>query len=328
MNIRKELNIAIILILLLSTPAFINGQNPAPSNLANQTNEQDEVVRVDTNLVTIPASAMDRQGRYVTDLRKEDFQIFEDGVEQEVAFFAPVEKPFTILFLLDTSSSMTLHKEDMGRAANAFVSQLRPDDHLIAATFYQWVDTLIQDAKVSEVRKGVNLKIRQGDDCSTLIYDAVDNALKRMKKIHGRKAIVLFSDGIGAESIATAKGNLHDAEEMDVLIYTIQFGSFPAVPPRFVSSKAYFKRIEEINGYMRDLAQKTGGRHYQVENISNLEETFGMVANELRRQYSLGYYPKNHPEVGQRRQIKVKMRLPNLVVRARDSYIVQTSKNR
>ncbi|MDT4895799.1 MAG: Ca-activated chloride channel [Acidobacteriota bacterium] len=149
----------------------------------------------------------------------------------------------------------------------------------------------------------------------TMIYDAVDDALKRMKKVRGRKAIVLFSDGYGAGIFADAKRNIRDAEEQDALIYTVQFDTL-------LSRENNLKRVEEVNNYMRDLAQKTGGRHYQVENISDLGQTFGLVADELRRQYSLGYYPKMKLEARQRRQIKVKVRLPNLAVLARDSYTV------
>lgn len=313
-------------ILLAQSPAAPATQQPTVYSQSDRKDDQDEVERVDTNLVTIPATVMDRVGRYITDLKKEDFQIFEDGVEQEVAFFAPVEQPFTILFMLDLSSSMALHKEDLVRAANTFVDQLRPDDQLIAASFSDWIHTLFPATKISVLRKGVKLKLRRGGDYGTLLYDAVDDALKRMKKIRDRKAIVLFTDGEGTGIDATAKGTLRDAEEQDALIYTVQFGTHSAEPPRYVSREYYFKRIEEINGYMRDLARKTGGRHYQVESIADLGKTFGLVADELRRQYSLGYYPKQQLEAGQRRRIKVKVRLPNLVVQARDSYLSEPAK--
>jgi Ca-activated chloride channel homolog len=87
---------------------------------------------VDTNLVAVPVCVMDRDGRYVTNLKKEDFQIFEDGAEQELSFFAPVEQSFTILFLFDMSASMTYRVPDLARAPNAFADQLRPDDQLMA----------------------------------------------------------------------------------------------------------------------------------------------------------------------------------------------------
>lgn len=308
-----------------SKPSATPRPSPPPTSASKQQGDTDEVVRVDTNLVTIPASVMDRVGRYITDLKKEDFQIFEDGIEQEVAFFAPVEQPFMILFLLDTSGSMSYRMEDLGHAANVFVNQLRPDDKLIAIAFADFPWVLVQATKISELQKGIKLRQRT-DQKNTMIYDAVDDALKRIKKLKGRKAIILFSDGYGSGISATAKGNLRDVEEQDALIYTVQFNTLRAEPPPSVNVKEYLKKIEEGNNYMRALAEKTGGRYYQIENISDLEKTFGLVADELRRQYSLGYYPKQRLEAGQRRQVKVKVRLPNLVVRARDSYIVKPSK--
>ena len=315
---------AALLISLMSAPAIIVAQNPATSDRAGQVDEQDDVVRVETNLVTVPASVMDRDGRYITNLKKEDFQIFENGIEQEVAFFASVEQPLTVLFLLDTSGSMSPYMVDLARFANGFVSQLRPDDQLTAATFSDsaQVNVLFEATKARELRKGVKLLPSSGDR-NTMVYEAVDFALKRMKKIKGRKAIILFSDGIGTGVTATANGNLRDAEKQDALVYTVQFGTFPIEVPGYINKKYYFERIEEINGYMRNLARKTGGRHYQIKSISNLEETFGQVAEELRRQYGLGYYPRGQLEAGQRRKIKVKVRLSKLVVRARDSYIVE-----
>ena len=150
-------------------------------------------------------------------------------------------------------------------------------------------------------------------------------AQKMMKKIRGRKAIILFSDGRGSGLNASAKSNLRDAEEQEVLIYTVQFGAF-SLPSPYVDEKRFFKWREIANSYMRDLARKTGGRHYQIENITDLGNTFGEIADELGRQYSLGYYPKTEGKKGERRQIKVKVRQPNLSVRARDSYVVGSKK--
>lgn len=288
---------------------------------------QDDEIRVDTNLVTVPTTVIDRDGRYMTSLQKEDFQIFENGVEQEVALFESINQPFTILFLLDRSGSMSYQMGELANASSVFVKQLRADDRLIAATFADDIDELFEATKISDLRKGIKLKQRVGDRY-TMVYDAVHYALEKMEKINGRKAIVLFSDGAGSGYFATAKSNLRDAEEQEALIYTVQFGTFSAEPPKNVSKKYYFQRIEEINGYMRDLAAKTGGRHYHIEEITDLAKTFGEVAGELGRQYSLGYYPKTDGKKGDRRQIKVKMRQPNLVVRARDSYIIESTKNK
>jgi Ca-activated chloride channel family protein len=263
---------------------------------------------------------MDRDGRYITDLRKEDFQIYEDGIEQEVAWVAPVEQPFTILFLLDTSGSMGYRLQDLAAAANAFVRQLRLNDRLISATFNDTVQVQWEATAVKEVLDSKRFRLRGGGN--TLLYDAVDYALKRMKKVEGRKAIVLFSDGYGSGVFASEKSTLRKAEEQDALIYTVQFDTAPKEPPRNVNKKYFYDAVERADRYMRDLAQKTGGRPYQVDTLSDLGQAFGLIADELRRQYSLGYYPKKPLETGQRHEIKVRVRLPNLVVRARDSYTV------
>jgi Ca-activated chloride channel family protein len=295
-------------------------------NTPTHQNASDDALRLESNLVTIPATVMDRNGRYITSLHKADFQILEDGIEQEVAFFAPVEQPFTIFFLLDTSSSMSHRLADLSRAADAFFWQLRPDDQLVAASFSDKVRIMCHPTSIKELRESKRLRLIPGG--STLLYDAVDDALKRMRKISGRKAIVLFSDGLGSGVFASPKRNICDAEEADVLIYTVQFNTLSAEPPPNTNKKAYFREIEDANNYMRDLAHKSGGRHYQVESISDLGKTFGLVADELRTQYSLAYYPKKQLEAGQKRQIRVKVRLPDLVVRSRNSYIIgQSHKN-
>jgi Ca-activated chloride channel homolog len=292
--------------------------------VSNTTYSQEDFIRVDTNLVTVPVSVLDRDGRYVTNLKKEDFQIFEDGAEQEIALFEPVEEPFTIFFLLDVSGSMTNEMVSLTNAANIFVRKLRPDDKLIAATFAENVNILFQATKIKELKKDIKLTQHFGSHY-TLLYDAVDITLKKINKIKGRKAIVLFSDGAGAGTFASAKSNLRDAKESDALIYTIQFQTFSDEPLNYLDRKSYLTRIKEINDYMRDLANVSGGRNYQIKNISDLAETFGIIADELGQQYSLGYYPKQVEKEKKEniRQIKVKVNQPNLAVRARSSYVIE-----
>jgi Ca-activated chloride channel homolog len=291
---------------------------------------QEDVVRVDTNLVTIPVTVLDRDGRYVTNLRKEDFQVFEDGVEQELTYFEPTVHAFTALLLLDTSGSMNNYLTDIARAGDAFISQLRADDRLIVATFAdsKRIQILLEATKKKDMHTKILLRQRFGDSY-TATFDAVERGIKYLKNIQGRRAIVLFSDGEQYGISASAKSNLRDAEEQEAVIYTIRFGAYPTHQPGYtgrVSEKERLKLIEKVNGYMRGLAQKTGGRSYQVNDIEDLKKTFSTIAEELGQQYSVGYYPKKQLEPGQRRQIKVKMRQPNIVVQARDSYIVKSIK--
>jgi VWFA-related protein len=130
--------------------------------------------------------------------------------------------------------------------------------------------------------------------------------------------------------VTTAKDNLRDAEEQDALIYTVQFSTYPTIlPPQYGGGKKqYYEGMETANLYMKHLAEKTGGRYYHIEDLSDLETTFRRIADELRRQYTLGYYPKGRLEAGQRREIKVKVDRPSLIVRARESYIVDKDRLR
>lgn len=341
----KFLVIALSLIsLLLSTPSAgaqvkkvllpppsISPHPPKKDQSVTSANAQRDnnidVIRVDTNLVTIPSTVMDREGRYVTNLEKKDFRIFEDGVPQEISFFEPVDKPFTALLLVDNSGSMRNYVTDLARAANAFVGQLRPDDQLAVATFSDRgrIQFLLEATKIRDLHKRIIFTARMGDDFTTT-FNAVQLGMKYMKSLPGRRAIILFSDGEQYGKRVSAKSNFRDAEEQEALIYTIRFGAFPTHQPGYlpyVSKKNDDRLIERVNSYMEGLALKTGGRSYQVENVSSLEETFREVAKDLSRQYNLGYYPKESLQPGQLRTIRVKVNLPNLAVRARDSYVVE-----
>lgn len=287
---------------------------------------QDEVIKVDTNLITVPVTVTDRDGRYITNLKKDDFQIFDTGVEENVDFFRSVNEPITVLLLLDISGSMSYHLADLTTAATAFVNQLRPNDQVMATTFADDVYTVFNFTEVKHLEKGFKLKQRR--DSTTRLYDAVDYSLHKMKKIRGRKAIVVFSDGAGEALFASAKSNIKDAEEGEAIIYTVQFDTFSNTVSSNVSKKKLEAFIKVANTYMQTLAQITGGRRYQVEDISDLEKTFAQVANELSQQYSLGYYPKETGVKGERRQIKVRVNIPNAAVRARDIYVVGEQKNK
>lgn len=305
---------------------------PSPSTLAavGQQVGEGDVLRINANLVTVPAIVMDRNGRYVANLHKDDFEIFEDGTRQTVAFLQRVDQPFTVFVLIDISPSMLPFKEDLTRAVDAFVRELRPHDRVTSFTFFQWLSKLTSLTSVSELRNPLKFNLRNdsaGDCPGTYLYDAVDDVLKRAKKVTGRKAIVLFTDGVGTEYLHTLKENLRNAEEQDALIYTIQFGIHDTETPRYSTGERYRKWIENVDGYMFQLAQKSGGRAYKMENIADsVERTCEMIGDELRAQYTLGYYPLVPLAAGQRRTIKVKVNRNDLVVRARDSYV--TGKDR
>ncbi|MGB9177804.1 MAG: VWA domain-containing protein [Pyrinomonadaceae bacterium] len=323
-----------------------------------------DVVRVNTALVTVPVSVLDRNGRYIPDLGKEDFRLYENGVEQEIAYFATVEKPFTVVLMLDTSSSVWSKLKQIKEAAIKFVDQLRPDDRVMVVTFAHGTTVLSEPTTDRQkLREGIN---HVGKGLSTHLYDAVDSVMKkRINQISGRKAIVLFTDGVDSTSSrATYESNIHDAEELDAIIYSVQYDTYdgpagtgaptppPSTPPARLPS--IFRRFPipipiQLPGtgggggsstgstradyalagqYLRELALKTGGRVYQADkNLINLQQAFNNIAEELRRQYSLGYYPNRQAKTEERRRIRVSVERANLAVRARDSYIYKPAPN-
>ena len=337
----------------ISSPASYPGAVSAPE--LEEVGDGD-VVRVNTTLVTVPVSVLDRQGRFVPNLQREDFSVFEDGVEQSIAYFEPAEKPFTVALLLDTSASTHFHLWEIKEAAIAFAKQLRPQDRVLIVSFN---DEVLLLTEVTNDLKIIETVIEENANTgsSTRLYDAVDLTIKeRLNKIKGRKAIVLFTDGVDTSSQqATYQSTLREVEELDALIYPIQYdttdylramqaagsGSVTIVTtsrgpfgtsatqqtynvpvnggaPLPGTSKADYDRADQ---YLHALAEKTGGRLYQANDTSQLSQSFSRIAEELRRQYSLGYYPKaDSIESSERRQIKVRVKQPNLAVKARDSY--------
>ncbi|HKP35347.1 MAG TPA: VWA domain-containing protein [Pyrinomonadaceae bacterium] len=351
---------------VMRPPTLGNAGSTAPQNEADATasNTADagpeevgegDVVRVNTNLVAVPVSVLDRNGRFVPNLQREDFTLFENGVEQSIAYFEPAEKPFTVALVLDTSASTHFHLSEIREAAIAFAKQLRPQDRVLVVSFSDQVLLLTEATNdLNTVETVIEENATTGN--STRLYDAVDLTIReRLNKIKGRKAIVLFTDGVDTSSQqATYQGTLREVEELDALIYPIQydtsdymramqgngaitvttttrgiFGTHSStqtynVPgnggaPLPGSTKADYDRA---NQYLHALADKTGGRLYQANDTKQLAEAFTLIAEELRRQYGLGYYPKTeNSDNNERREIRVRVRRPNLAVKARASYL-------
>jgi Ca-activated chloride channel family protein len=307
-----------------------------PGILAPATNakpDTDDVLKVETNLVTIPVSVYDRNGLYIPGLRQQDFRVFEDGVEQEIAYFGTQNKPFTVALVLDTSPSTQYKIDEIHRAAASFVDHLGPEDSVMVIEFNSSVKIQTEPTKDREkIRKAIyKAKFGQG----TSLYNAVDEAIrKRLGKITGRKAVVLFTDGVDTTSRKNNyDGTLAYAEESDSLIFPIYYNTYGDTPQAGYTTDIFGDPVlirgasaEEYalgKKYLEDLADATGGRVFRPDATpGGLTAAFEGIAEELRRQYNIGYVPSSEGTVGQRKQIKVRVGRPNLVVRSRDSYIV------
>jgi Ca-activated chloride channel family protein len=311
--------------------------SPAPrAQTANQplnspqVTDEDEVVRVNTSLVNIPVSVLDREGNFVPHLAREDFHIYENGVEQQVAHFAPAEQPFTVFMVLDTSQSTLLRLADMQDAANSFVEQLRPHDRVVVISFSNFLSIKNEPTNDRATLQEAIRRITTGG--GTSLYPAVDFILKRLlKTVPGRKAVVLFTDGadsgaangIDTPGRATYESTVHLAEESEALIYPIRYDTLQSMLNRNPSYlhrqlRRSYKRAGE---YLDALARRTGGQVLRADSPLTLKAAFSRIAEVLRWQYSIGYYPGEPAAKGERRRLKVKVRRPNMAVRSRDSYV-------
>ena len=307
---------------------------PAPKQeAAGEEVDPGDVVRVNTTLVTSPALIIGRDNKFVRDLRREDFHIFEDGVEQNLAHFAPIDKPFTVALVIDTSRSMLFGLQDLQDAANTFVDRMRPGDRALVISFDSQIRVLAEPTDDrAALRKAIN-NLRQGG--SSRVYDAIDFVLKkRMDQIPGRKALVLFSDGVdNASQTATHEDNLRDAMRSDVLIYPIQFSTYTrlnqtsARKRRAPPAGSGFNVMDYLraDAYLHQLANETGVVLYPVTDISDLGEAVASIVEELHNEYSLGYYPTTLGRTGEVRRIDVRVNRPQLQVRARTSYVIDQS---
>ncbi|MGH9966605.1 MAG: VWA domain-containing protein, partial [Pyrinomonadaceae bacterium] len=307
------------LLLLLMLASFVQGQQPA-SPLPGSAGRRDgqspvtpqkvdevgegEVVRITANLVSVPVTVINRQGQYVLDLHQNDFRVYEDGVEQIIAHFSNVDRPFSVVLLIDTSGSTAPFLNQIKEAAKAFVEQLRPSDTVRPVYFHGEIKSLTKvgtndprllSAAIDKMEPGPILM-------GTRLYDAVDFAMRVLKPESARKAVILFTDGENTWGKATMKSTLQEAEESDIIMYTLQYGDMPP------------------DKYLQRLADKTGGRYFKAGDTSMIRQSFAGVADELRRQYMIGYYPKEPAQRGQERKIKVKVNRERVAVRARRFY--------
>ena len=303
-----------------SRPALVNKAGEPlteakPETTAKPATEPDEVIKVDTALVYVPVRVFDKDGKYLT---KKEFKVFEDDAEQEIENFSNVDDPFHVVLLLDMSGSTCFKVEEIQDAALEFIEQLRPQDRVMVASFES---SIYVDADFTNDRAKLTKAIlRTHTGGGTRLYDAVDLVLtERLNRIQGRKAIVLFSDGIDSTSkVANLTENLGKIEEANALVYTIHYDTTPDVsqgmqingvpiqPHIVAGAKARMKEVtERATMYLNELAIRSGGGSYEAATMTDAKSAFANIAEELRRQYWLSYYSTNPKDDGSYRKIRV-----------------------
>jgi Ca-activated chloride channel family protein len=328
---------AMLVLLLASITLAAQSQNPPPPEV-----DADDVLRFNTTLVTVPLTVKNRAGGYIANLRREDFRIYEDRIEQEIVHFETPEAPVTVALLVDVSDSTQIKLKNIQDAAIAFVKQLHPDDRIVVIAFDKRVITLAEFTADRTVVSNAIRSLQTGG--GTSLYDAIETALTdELRQINGRKAVVLLTDGMDTSSTkATFETSLQLIQRLDTLIYPIQYNSYDDLRGKQLSSEnnqtgaaiytmpngePIYKAYERATRYLRLTALTSGGRFYEATSLKNLERSFAQIAEELRQQYVLGYYPKNQGSKKEKRRITLTVSNPDGEVHARESYVYKSDQS-
>ncbi|HEX7087250.1 MAG TPA: VWA domain-containing protein [Vicinamibacterales bacterium] len=273
--------------------------------------------RAGVELVSLNVTVSDPSGRFVTDLDQSAFEVFEDGVRQDITFFSRSNQPIALSLLLDTSASMEDKMQTAQQAAINFARRLRAQDLAQVIDFDSRV-TIAQPFTTSTGDLEVAIR-RTAAGGSTALYNAVYIALKELKKIQAtdteeirRQAIVVLSDGEDTSSLVNFEEVLELAKRSETAIYAI--GLRGRGPERVRGA------FNESDFVLRQLAQETGGRAFFAQSVDELSGIYEQIAEELSSQYTIGYTSKNPKRDGAWRRIVVRVLAPNATARTKQGY--------
>jgi Ca-activated chloride channel family protein len=272
--------------------------------------------RAGIEIVSLNVTVTDPNNRFVRDLERTEFEVYEDGVRQDVTFFTRSQQPIALALLLDTSASMEDKLELAQEAAVGFARRLRPEDLAEVVDFDSKVDIL---QTFTNDRNALEEAIRTTQaDGSTAIYHAIYISLKELRKVQQaqttedirRQAIIVLSDGEDTSSILGYEEVLELAKRSETAIYTIGIRGQDVTPGGF----------KEAEFVLRQLAQETGGRSFFPREASELPKIYEQISDELASQYTLAYTSKNQRRDGAWRRIVVRVARPNTIARTKQGY--------
>jgi Ca-activated chloride channel family protein len=273
-------------------------------------------LRIDTTLVQIPVAVTEPMGRYVTGLDKENFKLLENNIEQEILAFSSEDAPMSVGVVFDTSGSMGPKLRKSQEAVRQFMKTANPEDEFFLVQFNDQAELTVPfTPETEDIQNRLTFVESKG---RTALLDAVYLAMHEMKKARNpRRAILIISDGGDNSSRYTESEVKNAVRESDVQIYAI--GIYEMMGARG-------RTPEEANGpgLLHDLAEQTGGRDFNVENLAELPDVAAKIGLELRHLYMLGFSPKNKDRDGKFRRIQVKLTktagLPRLTAKFKVGY--------
>ena len=285
------------------------------TNAVKAQNETDDApIKVDTLLLTVPLVVKDEKGRYVTGLTKNNFSVYENRKEQEIAFFFGEESPMNVAILLDTSVSTKEVLDKIQKAARDFIKVFRADDKGIIVSFDNrttFLSELTGDKKqLAKAVNNVRIAENGGSDMNTAVFQIVQNYFASLK---GRKAIIVLTDGMILRRDISTQQTLDKLLDADTVFYPIVF-----------KTKSNAENLSKTNKplpveMLEFLADGTAGRFY-VKDATNLKEAFQSIAEELKKQYLVGFYPQ-YTETGKfGRDFRIKIDRKDLTVETKKKW--------
>jgi Ca-activated chloride channel family protein len=267
--------------------------------------------------LTVPlyVTATDKEGRLIPDLVQEDFEVYDNGKLQKLTFFENKTTPITAIVMLDTSGSMTLILNRVKEAAEQFLIRLLPEDQGRVGAFSDKIEFHPEDAFTSDRDRLIGALKELDFGYPTRLWDAVDESIRRLEPVQGRKVTLVFTDGADTASRRDLDDVMTAAVAKEIMVYAIGLTTE-------IDAGAGRQRSSPDRG-LKKLAEETGGGFFLLKKEDELGPTFTRVAQELHSQYVLGFSPATLD--GKVHKLEVKLRKPGLNVRARKSYVASTT---
>ncbi|MFQ5738416.1 MAG: VWA domain-containing protein [Acidobacteriota bacterium] len=311
---------------LLLVALFIPQQQAA----SETSEDQPFRIGVEVNQVFLSVTARSIQGGFAKDLKKEDFEIFEDGVRQKIVNFAQEAVPVKVVLLIDASGSTRYSQGQIRRAALHFAEKLSIEDQVAIITFndaprliLNWTNDIekIKIALESIYAKGPTVM-------NDALYVTFDDLLK---DVPGKKAVIMLTDGVDTRSSVTFQEALDLAVRSEAIVYTVSkldeyWSQAIALRPaltrqgRFIPKELKDDYILEVKRSLQSLGKMTGGRVLDTKAFNSLTDVYSSVAEELKNQYYLSYVPSNMLRNGKWRNVAVQTFRPGVVVKTRSGY--------
>jgi Ca-activated chloride channel family protein len=300
-----------LLLRLLFTSAVLLYPSGWAAQEQPKAKDRDFSLVVDVSLVNILATVSTADGNWVSGLKQDDFQIFEDGKPQEIKVFGKEsDLPLNLCLLFDSSSSIASELRTQQEAAIQFLASIiRPVDRVSILRVSEDVDEVVRaTSRVDRLSSAIR-SIRPGG--GTSLYDAIFLAAEILGNSKGRKVIVAITDGTDTTSDLQLKDCLKQAQIAEAAIYGLVVQPIKSEPGRNLGGEHA----------MHYLAEKTGGRFFRVLSPEAIRTSFDKLSEELRTQYYLGYYPQRGVEASSEfRKIQVFVNNASYVVRTREGY--------